>query len=93
MVPLDWSDVPGASTKEHPAPFPVELAYRLVRMFSFVEDTVLDPFVGTGSTMVAAIRSERNSIGNEIDSHYFKMAEEKVRQEIAQAPLFDVAPD
>lgn len=89
----NWSDVPGASTKEHPAPFPVELAYRLVRMFSFVEDTVLDPFVGTGSTMVAAIRSERNSIGNEIDPHYFKMAEEKVRQEIAQAPLFDVAPE
>ena len=88
-----WSGCAGASTKEHPAPFPVELAYRLVRMFSFVEDTVLDPFVGTGSTMVAAIRSERNSIGNEIDSHYFKMAEEKVRQEIPQAPLFDVAPE
>lgn len=88
-----WADVPGASTKEHPAPFPVELAYRLVRMFSFVGDTVLDPFAGTGSTMVAAIRSERNSVGNEIDPHYFKLAENKVRQEIAQSPLFDVAPE
>lgn len=88
-----WTDVPGASTKEHPAPFPVELAYRLVRMFSFVGDTVLDPFAGTGSTMVAAIRSERNSIGNEIDPRYFKLAEEKVRQEIAQSPLFDLAPE
>ena len=88
-----WADIPGASTKEHPAPFPVELSYRLVRMFSFTGDTVLDPFVGTGSTMIAAMRSERNSIGNEIDPHYFKLAESKVRQELSQSPLFDQAPE
>jgi DNA modification methylase len=56
----------GASTKSHPAPFPLELAYRLVRMFSFWDDTVLDPFCGTGTTMLAAIKCERNSIGIEI---------------------------
>ncbi len=56
----------GASTRQHPAPFPLELATRLVRMFSFVGDTVLDPFCGTGTTMVAAVRAERNSIGVEI---------------------------
>ncbi len=64
----------GASTKEHPAPFPLELASRLVRMFSFVGDTVLDPFCGTGTTMVAAMKSARNSIGVETDTTYCRMA-------------------
>ena len=72
-----WTGVPGASTKEHPAPFPVELAYRLVRMFSFVDDTVLDPFLGTGSTVIAAAKAERNSIGNELDPEYLRLAEKK----------------
>lgn len=71
----------GASTKEHPAPFPLELAYRLVRMFSFAGDTVLDPFCGTATTMLAALKTGRNSIGIEIDSEYFKMAEERLRKE------------
>jgi len=64
----------GASTKEHPAPFPLELASRLVRMFSFVGDTVLDPFCGTGTTMVAALKAARNSIGVETDTAYCRMA-------------------
>ncbi len=68
-----WS-LPGASTRDHPAPFPVTLAERLIRMFSFVGDVVLDPFLGTGSTSVAAARSGRNSIGFEVDPHYFAMA-------------------
>lgn len=71
----------GASTKEHPAPFPLELAYRLVRMFSFVGDTVLDPFSGTATTMLAAMKSARNSIGIEIDPEYFKMSEDRLRKE------------
>src|SRR3990172_2682389 len=61
-----WSDVTGASTRIHPAPFPLELAERLVRMFSFVGDTVLDPFMGTGTTNIAAMRWGRNSIGVEV---------------------------
>jgi modification methylase len=69
-----WSDVTGASTKDHPAPFPLELAERLVRMFSFVGDTVLDPFLGTGTTTLAAASWGRNSIGIEVDGHYFEMA-------------------
>lgn len=68
-----WN-IPGASLKKHPAPFPLELAARLVRMFSFVGDTVLDPFCGTGTTMVAALRFQRNSIGVEIDPEYCRMA-------------------
>lgn len=79
-----WTDVRGESTRSHPAPFPIELAYRLVRMFSFVDDTVLDPFMGTGSTLAAACRCDRNSIGVEIDPGYFEQAEARMRAEAAQ---------
>lgn len=78
FVPF-WADIRGSSTRDgHPAPFPVEIAERLVRMFSFAGDTVIDPFVGTGTTMVAAAKSGRNSIGVEIDPVYLKMAKRKV---------------
>lgn len=76
-----WTGVTGASTRNHPAPYPIELAERLVRMFSFVGDTVLDPFLGTGTTCVAAAKWGRNSIGVEIDSHYFAMAEARIEQD------------
>jgi site-specific DNA-methyltransferase (adenine-specific) len=75
-----WN-ITGASTKEHPAPFPLELANRIVRMFSFVGDTVLDPFCGTGTTMIAAIRTGRNSIGVEIDPDYCRMAARHLKAE------------
>ena len=76
-----WSGVTGASTKQHPAPYPIELAERLVRMFSFVGDTVLDPFVGTGTTTVAAAKWGRNSIGFEIDRHYYKLAQKRISED------------
>ena len=75
-----WN-LPGASLKHHPAPFPLELASRLVRMFSFVGDTVLDPFCGTGTTMVAAFKNQRNSIGVEIDPEYCLMAARYLKAE------------
>ncbi|MDQ7791403.1 MAG: site-specific DNA-methyltransferase [Clostridia bacterium] len=75
-----WN-ITGASTKHHPAPYPLELATRLVRMFSFVEDTVLDPFCGSGTTMVAALRSGRNSIGIEIDPKYCRLAAQYLKAE------------
>jgi len=78
-----WTDVSGASTRDHPAPFPIGLAQRLVRMFSFVGDTVLDPFMGTGTTNVAAARTGRNSIGCEVDAQYFALAERRLRSEAA----------
>lgn len=71
----------GASTREHPAPFPVELAYRLVRMFSFWGDTVLDPFCGSGTTMAAAMKCGRNSIGIEVDRDYCRMAAHRLQKE------------
>jgi DNA modification methylase len=76
-----WTGVTGASTKDHPAPYPIELAERLVRMFSFVGDTVLDPFLGTGTTSVAAAKWGRNSVGIEIDAHYLADAEKRIERE------------
>jgi modification methylase len=79
-----WTDVPGASTAKHPAPYPEELATRLIRMFSFAGDTILDPFVGTGTTMIAAMRTGRHSIGVEIDRYYAKLTESRCRKEVLQ---------
>lgn len=76
-----WVDVPGASTRDHPAPFPEELASRLVRMFSFVGDTVLDPFLGTGTTTLAAARWGRHSVGIEVDADYLKLAQNRLNRE------------
>lgn len=75
-----WN-IPGASTKKHPAPFPLELASRLVRMFSFHGDTVVDPFCGTGTTMMASLKSGRNSIGIDIDPEYCRMTEKLLKKE------------
>jgi len=75
-----WN-IPGASTKYHPAPFPLELASRLMKMFSFHGDTVLDPFCGAGTTMIAALRYNRNSIGIEIDPQYCRMAARYLKAE------------
>lgn len=80
-----WN-ITGASTRNHPAPFPLELATRLVRMFSFTGDTVLDPFCGSATTMIAALKNERNSIGIEIDRQYCRMAAKRLKAE--QSGLF-----
>jgi site-specific DNA-methyltransferase (adenine-specific) len=74
-----WTDLPGASTRSgHPAPYPIELAERLIRMFSFAGDTVLDPFAGIGSTSVAALLTGRNSISNEVEQDYLEIAQAKL---------------
>jgi DNA modification methylase len=70
-----WTDIKGSSTRNgHPAPYPTELASRLIRMFSFAGDTILDPFIGTGSTGAAALESGRSSIGNDIEQRYVLQA-------------------
>lgn len=84
-----WADVPGASTRTHPAPFPEELAYRLVRMFSFVGDTVLDPFAGTGTTLVASLRADRNAIGVECDPHYLLTARRRIEDHLSRYRLLE----
>ncbi len=75
-----WSDIKGESTRRgHPAPYPVALADRLIRMFSFAGDTVLDPFSGTASTALAALAAGRNSVSNELEPTYHRMAEDRLR--------------
>ena len=78
-----WNRLMGESTKNHPAPYPEELAYRLVRMFSFVGDTVLDPFMGTGTTLLTASRCGRNAIGVEVEHAYVKMAKNRLTAELS----------
>lgn len=83
-----WADLRGASTREgHPAPYPVELAERLIKLFSFAGDTILDPFAGTGSTTQAAIITGRNSIANEIEPSYVAIARHRILR-AARAPRF-----
>ncbi len=89
-----WTDIKGESTRKgHPAPYPVELAERLIRLFSFVGDTVLDPFAGTGTTSIAAMNSGRNSIANELEPKYLALAKERLFRAQVSRPFtapFDV---
>ncbi|MGH7503819.1 MAG: DNA-methyltransferase [Longimicrobiales bacterium] len=76
-----WTDVRGESRRAgHPAPFPIEIPFRLVNMFSFVGDTVLDPFWGTGTTTLAALRAARSSVGYEIEPAYLTIGRERFAQ-------------
>ncbi|MCL4216209.1 MAG: site-specific DNA-methyltransferase [Candidatus Hydrogenedentes bacterium] len=73
-----WTDVPGENQRKHPAPFPFEIARRLIGMYSFVGDTVLDPFWGIGTTTAAAMQMHRSSIGFEIEPKYLVAGSEKL---------------
>jgi len=69
----------GESKKKigHPAPFPVDLPRRCIKLFSFVGDTVLDPFMGSGTTLLAALMSNRKAVGIEIDPGYCEIARKR----------------
>lgn len=73
----------GASKKRigHPAPFPLQLPHRAIKLFSFVGDVVFDPFAGSGTTLIAACNNNRIGIGVEIDKEYCAIAEERILQE------------
>jgi site-specific DNA-methyltransferase (adenine-specific) len=62
----------------HPAPFPEELPYRLIQLYSFKTDIILDPFMGSGTTALAAIKSKRNYVGYEISEEYCKLANKRI---------------
>ena len=64
----------------HPAPFPVELPYRLIQLYTFAGETVLDPFIGSGSTALAAIKTGRSFVGYEIDSEYAALADARIQK-------------
>jgi site-specific DNA-methyltransferase (adenine-specific) len=73
-----WTDVTGQLRRDHPAPYPVEIPRRLIRMFSFAGDIVVDPFGGTGTTALAAIETGRNSISIDIEPRYIDLMEERL---------------
>ena len=66
---------------QHPAPFPVELPERFIQLYTYLDDVVLDPFLGSGSTAVAAARTGRHYVGYDLDPAYVAIAEERVERE------------
>lgn len=84
---MDWTNgiwsFSGESKKKvgHPAPFPIELPRRCIKLFSFVGDVVLDPFVGSGTTLIAAYLNKRKGIGIDIDKKYCDLAVKRLKQE------------
>ncbi|MBW1430249.1 SAM-dependent methyltransferase [Campylobacter jejuni] len=84
---IEWSKsvwrFPAVSAKKigHPAPFPVELPKRLIEFYSFEKDVILDPFLGSGSTAIAAMSLKRNYVGYEINEEYVKLAKERIENE------------
>ena len=73
---------PAVSAKEvgHPAPFPIELPYRLIQLYTYESEVVLDPFMGSGQTAIAAIKAGRHYIGYDIEEEYVKLAEKRIRE-------------
>jgi DNA modification methylase len=80
---LDLWDMPAESATRvgHPAPFPVELPKRLIELYTYLGDLVLDPFMGSGSTAIAAVRSDRHYVGYEIDPDYVNRADARIEAE------------
>lgn len=76
-----------ASKVGHPAPFPVELPYRLIQLYTFEGDIVLDPFIGSGQTAIAAMRTKRHYVGYEINPQYVKLAERRINSFIGDSNL------
>jgi len=68
----------------HPAPFPTELPYRLIQLYTFEGEVVLDPFVGSGSTCIAACKTNRKYVGYDIDEKYCKLAERRIAEYLQQ---------
>jgi len=69
------------TVSDHPAPYPEKLASNLVRYYSYAGDTVLDPFLGSGTTALAAYRLYRNCIGIELHEEYVEMSRERIIQQ------------
>ena len=88
---MEWTNgvwtFSGESKKKigHPAPFPVELPRRCIKLFSYVDDAVLDPFLGSGTTLVASVLTKRKGIGIDIDKQYCALAKKRILSQIAQA--------
>lgn len=88
-----WSDIRGEPQRRHPAPYPVELARRLIGMFSFVGDTVLDPFWGVGNTTLAAMRMYRSSVGFEVEPEFLLAGSERMDLLFEESTVEFFVPD
>ena len=92
---LEWTKsiwtFPAVSAKSigHPAPFPEELPHRLIQLYTFKEEVVLDPFCGSGTTCIAALRNGRHYLGYEINPDYVALAHKRIRENIGQLSLID----
>ncbi|MBE0670880.1 MAG: site-specific DNA-methyltransferase [Anaerolineales bacterium] len=86
---MDWTNgmwtFNGESKKKigHPAPFPIELPRRCVKLFSYVGDVVLDPFCGSGTTLIAAVSNNRKGIGIDVDKKYCELAQKRIAENIS----------
>ena len=91
---LDVWEIPPESARRvgHPAPFPVELPEQLIRLYTFADDLVLDPFMGSGSSLVAAARLDRRYVGYDLDPEYVELARRRVADALADGPAGDDAP-
>jgi DNA modification methylase len=106
---LEWTKsvwtFPAVSAQSigHPAPFPMELPYRLIQLYTFEGDVVLDPFIGSGQTAIAAIKARRHYIGYDTNREYVKLAEKRIRKfefdlkspkmfEIREQPKYQCSP-
>ncbi|MCD6206164.1 MAG: site-specific DNA-methyltransferase, partial [Candidatus Marinimicrobia bacterium] len=92
---LEWTKsvwtFPAVSAKKigHPAPFPEELPYRLIQLYSFENDVVLDPFAGSGTTCLAALKTGRNYVAYDNNPEYVKLAEDRIKAYARQGRLFE----
>ena len=75
---------PPEHDRAHPAPFPVELPFRLIKLFSFTNDIILDPFMGSGTTALAAKMVERHFLGDELNKNYVKLGEKRLKQYLSE---------
>ena len=83
-----WSfPAESANKVGHPAPFPVELPYRCIQLYTYEGEIVLDPFMGSGQTAIASIKLKRHFVGYEINPEYVKLAEKRINQVLNQTPL------
>ena len=91
---LEWTKsvwtFPAVSAKQigHPAPFPEELPHRLIQLYTFKDNIVLDPFVGSGSTCLAAVKDKRNYVGYDLNPEYVNLAEKRIHDYTQQLELF-----
>lgn len=93
---IEWTNgvwtFPGESKKRigHPAPFPLELPRRCIRLFSYKDDLILDPFAGSGTTLISAYQEGRKAIGTEIDDNYVNLSIERIEKELSQKIILTI---